>query len=131
MKLFRKGQGATEYLLMLAAVLVIVAIAVYYVTSAGPSAIITGTATLCPDNNDVVFTPATTMSPDTITAANWEYTIYRDATPVYPASGWASGVGTLERGIPIVLNASDSAATGDIVKIKSGGTVFDAATVQP
>ncbi|TEU13265.1 MAG: class III signal peptide-containing protein, partial [Hadesarchaea archaeon] len=35
MKMFEKGQGATEYLLMLAAVLVIVAIAVYYVTTAG------------------------------------------------------------------------------------------------
>ena len=35
MKKFEKGQGATEYLLMLAAVLVIVAIAVYYVTTAG------------------------------------------------------------------------------------------------
>jgi len=30
-----KGQGATEYLLMLAAVLVIVAVAIYYVTRAG------------------------------------------------------------------------------------------------
>lgn len=35
MKMCEKGQGATEYLLMLAAVLVIVAIAVYYVTTAG------------------------------------------------------------------------------------------------
>ncbi len=33
--LTKKGQGATEYLLMLAAVLVIVAIAVYYVTTTG------------------------------------------------------------------------------------------------
>jgi hypothetical protein len=30
-----RGQGATEYLLMLAAVLVIVAVAIYYVTRAG------------------------------------------------------------------------------------------------
>jgi len=30
-----KGQGATEYLLMLAAVLIIVAVAIYYVTRAG------------------------------------------------------------------------------------------------
>ena len=35
MRMCKKGQGATEYLLMLAAVLVIVAIAVYYVTTAG------------------------------------------------------------------------------------------------
>ena len=35
MRMFKKGQGATEYLLMLAAVLVIVAIAVYYVTTTG------------------------------------------------------------------------------------------------
>ena len=35
MRMCKKGQGATEYLLMLAAVLVIVAIAVYYVTTTG------------------------------------------------------------------------------------------------
>jgi len=35
MKMCKKGQGATEYLLMLAAVLVIVAIAVYYISTAG------------------------------------------------------------------------------------------------
>ncbi|GAI19137.1 unnamed protein product, partial [marine sediment metagenome] len=44
MKLFRKGQGATEYLLMLAAVLVIVAIAVYYVTSTGGFPTVSATA---------------------------------------------------------------------------------------
>jgi hypothetical protein len=33
MRMLKKGQGATEYLLMLAAVLVIVAIAVYYITA--------------------------------------------------------------------------------------------------
>ncbi|HID60625.1 MAG TPA: class III signal peptide-containing protein, partial [Hadesarchaea archaeon] len=58
--MFRKGQGATEYLLMLAAVLVIVAIAVYYVTSAGPSALISGTAENVGD--DIVFTPSTPMT---------------------------------------------------------------------
>ncbi len=35
MRFYEKGQGATEYLLMLGAVLVIVAVAVYYVTSTG------------------------------------------------------------------------------------------------
>jgi hypothetical protein len=33
MRMLKRGQGATEYLLMLAAVLVIVAIAVYYITA--------------------------------------------------------------------------------------------------
>lgn len=35
LKISKRGQGATEYLLMLAAVLVIVAVAIYYVTRAG------------------------------------------------------------------------------------------------
>jgi hypothetical protein len=35
LKIRERGQGATEYLLMLAAVLVIVAVAIYYVTRAG------------------------------------------------------------------------------------------------
>jgi hypothetical protein len=39
-----KGQGATEYLLMLAAVLIIVAVAIYYVTRAGGYPVVAVTA---------------------------------------------------------------------------------------
>lgn len=123
MKLFRKGQGATEYLLMLAAVLVIVAIAVYYVTSTGPSAIITGTAVK--SDNNINFTPSSTMTPASIPAADWEYAVYRGATPV---TDFTDGTATLERGIPVALVAAGN-QVGDLLKIRHLGNVFDVATV--
>lgn len=128
MRLNRRGQGATEYLLMLAAVLVIVAIAVYYVTSTGPSAIITGTA--IKDGGDVNFTPSSTMTPSSIAEADWKYAVYRGAQLIYPASGdWASGKGTLQRGIPVALTATGN-QTGDLLKIQyQGKSVFDVATI--
>jgi len=125
MRMCKKGQGATEYLLMLAAVLVIVAIAVYYVTSAAPSATITGTAVLQTDN-DITFTPSTTMVPSSISTADWEWAVYRDATQV---TGFTSATATLERGVPVELDTN--AQVGDIVKIRyKGTTVYDAAPVQ-
>ena len=50
LKIGKRGQGATEYLLMLAAVLVIVAVAIYYVTRAGGYPAISMNAT-SPDNH--------------------------------------------------------------------------------
>ena len=128
MELKRRGQGATEYLLILAAVLVIVAIAVYYVTSTGPSAIITGSAVK--NGDSVNFTPSSTMVPSSITSTDWKYAIYRGATKVFPTSGdWQDGTGTLQRGIPVVLTATGNLA-GDVVKIQyQGRAVFDAGTV--
>ncbi len=128
MRFGKRGQGATEYLLMLAAVLVIVAIAVYYVTSTGPTAIITGTAIKNSDN--VNFTPSSTMVPTSITSSDWKYAIYRGATKIYPTSSdWADGTGTLQRGIPIALIATSN-LTGDVLKIQyQGKNVFDAANV--
>jgi len=126
MKLFKKGQGATEYLLMLAAVLVIVAIAVYYVTSTGPSAIITGTAVKSGDN--INFTPSNTMVPATIAQADWEYAVYRGATVI---KDWTLGttVGRdLNRGIPVPLAAAGS-QVADLVKIRYKGNSYDVATV--
>ncbi len=127
MKMFRKGQGATEYLLMLAAVLVIVAIAVYYVTSTGPSAIITGTASLkSGDNTVVIFTPSTTMTPATIAAADYEWAIYDGAT----LKGSGSGTTDLQRGIPVEFDAgATELSSGYTLKIKYGGTWYDAATI--
>ena len=125
----KKGQGATEYLLMLAAVLVIVAIAVYYVTSTGPSAIIIGTAI---KNGDAVeFTPSSTMTPAYITSSDWNYAIYRGATKIFPADPnvWQAGTGTLQRGIPESMTATNN-QIGDVLKIKyQGSSVFDAGTV--
>ncbi len=126
MRLNTKGQGATEYLLMLAAVLVIVAIAVYYVTSTGPSAIITGTATKSSDGTTVTFTPSNTMVPTSILAADWQWAIYRGGTVIKATT---DGVGTLNRGIPVSLTGITGAASGDILKITYKGSTFDAATV--
>ncbi|MEM3421931.1 MAG: class III signal peptide-containing protein [Candidatus Hadarchaeum sp.] len=123
MRFDKRGQGATEYLLMLAAVLVIVAIAVYYVTSTGPSAIITGTAVKNGDN--INFTPSSTMVPSKINAGEWEYAVYRGATAI---SSWQTVSFDLERGIPVALSAS-GCQTGDLLKIRYKGNVYDAATV--
>jgi hypothetical protein len=121
MKLPRRGQGATEYLLMLAAVLVIVAVAVYYVISTGP-AVITGTATKNGDN--VIFTPSDSMVPASISSTDWEWAIYHGTDNV--AGG--TGTGVLEREVPVSLTAA-SAVSGDNVKIKYKGTWYDAATI--
>ena len=126
MKLFKKGQGATEYLLMLAAVLVIVAIAVYYITTAAPTATITGSATISGTN--VVFTPTSMVgTPESISAADWEYAVYRDATVIKART---TGPGTLQKNIPINLPCDSAPQIGDKVKLwYKGGALPDAATV--
>jgi len=114
MKMFRKGQGATEYLLMLAAVLVIVAIAVYYVTSAGPSALISGTAENVGD--DIVFTPSTPMTPTTIPAADWEYQVSSDGTII---TAFTTGPSALEVGVPVTLtDAGDDGGDKLTIRLK-------------
>ena len=121
-----KGQGATEYLLILAAVLVVVAVAVYYVTRAGPSVTITGTATIkTTDNTNIIFTP-TKMIPDKTIAANaWEWAVYRGATSI----GSGTGGVALEEGKPVELDCTSEVQSGDVVKIKYKGSWVDAATV--
>jgi hypothetical protein len=131
MRLFKKGQGATEYLLMLAAVLVIVAIAVYYVTSTGPSAIITGTARLAGTAGagvDVYFTPSNTLTPSPIAAIDWTWSVYRGGA--LQENGTA-GIQTLTRGIPVTLDITTAAVqVGDTLKITYKGSTYDVATVQ-
>ncbi len=70
MRLSKKGQGATEYLLMLAAVLVIVAIAVYYVTSTGGYPAVAATAVKSGDN-----TIRIDVTTGTIPAGDWQYIV--------------------------------------------------------
>ncbi len=117
-----RAQGATEYLLILIVALIIVATAVFYLTTTPPSAMITGTAEKSGDN--VVFTPSTSMTPSTISAADWSWAVYHYATKI--ASG--SGTEDLKRGVTVSLPAAD-ATSGDKVKIKYGDTWYDAATV--
>ena len=118
-----RAQGATEYLLILAVVLVIVAIAVSYLTSTTPSAMITGMAVKSGDN--VIFTPSDSMIPPEISAGDWEWAIYRDA--VVTASS-ANTTDDLKRGIPVALQAPD-ALNGDKLKIKYNGIWYNTATV--
>jgi hypothetical protein len=124
----KRGQGATEYLLMLAAVLVIVAIAVYYITAAAPTAMIAGEAVVGPDNT-VQFTPATTMVPETIPQAEWEWEVRRGGVDI--ASGTGSAVGEdLVRGETVLLvEAGETFESGDVVYIKYKDTWHEAATV--
>jgi hypothetical protein len=121
MKLPKRGQGATDYLLMLAAVLVIVAVAVYYVMSTGPT-IITGEATKNGDN--VNFTPSASMVPASISSTDWEWTIYHGTDNV--AGGMGTGV--LERGLRVILTA-ENAAIGDNLEIRYEGKWYEAAII--
>jgi len=70
MRLSKKGQGATEYLLMLAAVLVIVAIAVYYVTSTGGYPAVAVTAVKSGDNTIKI-----NVETGSIPAEDWQYSV--------------------------------------------------------
>ncbi len=70
MRLSKKGQGATEYLLMLAAVLVIVAIAVYYVTSTVGFPTVAATAVKSGDN-----TIRINVATGSIPSGDWQYSV--------------------------------------------------------
>jgi hypothetical protein len=79
-----RGQGATEYLLILAAVLVVVAVAVYYVTRAGAAA---PNLTLMPyARGENIYVRATTTSTDTVKAGDWEYVVYLQGEPAPAAT---------------------------------------------
>jgi len=96
-----RSQGATEYLLILAAVLVVVAIVIIYVMRAAPTALITGTASLGTDN--VTFNPGSATTPSPIPAADWRYVVLRpDGTT---RVDWRDGVGNLTIGVPTTMEA--------------------------
>ena len=65
-----KGQGATEYLLMLAAVLVIVAVAIYYVTRAGGYPVI-GAYPELSGENEIILSSIT----GEIATGEWAYSV--------------------------------------------------------
>jgi len=117
-----RAQGATEYLLILVAILGVATVAIFFLITAPPSAIITGVAEKSGDN--VIFIPSQSMTPDTISSEDWKWAIYRDAAQI--ASG--SGTEDLEKGVSVTLVAPD-AASGDEVKIKYDGTWHSAATI--
>jgi len=93
MRMYEKGQGATEYLLMLAAVLVIVAIAVYYVTTAGAGyPAISATSAKVGDNEIRI-----NVSTGSIPANEWAYSVSLTEGSPYD---WTTG--TLELKSPYV-----------------------------
>jgi len=101
MRMCEKGQGATEYLLMLAAVLVIVAIAVYYVTTAGAGyPAISATSAKYGDN-----TIRINVSTGSIPANEWAYSI----SSTEGSYSWTTG--TVELKSPYVSLGSKASGT--------------------
>ncbi|MEM1980940.1 MAG: class III signal peptide-containing protein [Candidatus Hadarchaeales archaeon] len=129
----RKGQGAIEYLLILAAVLIVVAGAVYYVTRTGGFPTMSFTAALGSDNNITL----TVGGPSgTIKDGDWEY---RGKTATGTVVGaWMAGSGELSEGVTVVLPGlktyvdAGQLGVGDKVQIrhKPSGHVYDVPIAQ-
>ncbi len=123
-----RSQGSTEYLLILAVVLIVAAMALFFLLSFNPRAIITGSAENSGDN--IVFTPSNTLTPENIPASNWEWALFTAQGSMlvdytYPgAAGYSPDTGTnLARGVPITFGAEgiDLGTTGDKLKIRYRG----------
>jgi uncharacterized protein (UPF0333 family) len=111
-----KGQGATEYLLILAAVLVVVAVAVYYVTRAPGAPTIIVSVKLKTDNT-VWLRGETGCS----TVASWTFK-YKGGT----VTDWQTATGKIGPGEEIELTALKGAVKlGDTVTISYDTTVKD------
>jgi len=102
-----KGQGATEYLLMLAAVLVIVAVAVYYVTRAGGYPAVSMNAQASGDNEIII-----TVLSGSIASGEWAYSV----SATSGSYTWVTGTEALDA--PSVTIASDLAAGTWYVNVK-------------
>jgi hypothetical protein len=127
MKIFKKkeGQGATEYLLILAAVLVVVAIAVYYVTRTTPKPNIQLTAQKSTTDNTAIILVATGGT-DTCAAADWQYAVYLSTE----TATWTAGTATLSSTTDIVLKTGLAAGTYSVkVQHKPSGQYFVDTTI--
>jgi len=82
-----KGQGATEYLLMLAAVLVIVAVAIYYVTRAGGYPAVAMNAANDGDNGIKI-----SVLSGSIAAGEWAYSV----SATEGSYSWTTGTEALD-----------------------------------
>jgi hypothetical protein len=129
----RKGQGAIEYLLILAAVLIVVAGAVYYVTRTGGFPTMSFTASIDSENNVTL----TVGGPSgTIKDGDWQY---RGKTSTGTIVGsWTAGSGELSEGVTVTLTAlkqhveAGTLGVGDKVQIKHvpSGHVYDVPIAQ-
>ena len=111
MKILKKrGQGATEYLLMLAAVLVIVAVAVFYILRSSPGGVaptISATVTDIVGDDTHVKLSVTSIG-STVAAADWKYVVYENTQPDWQTSTEALAAGqdyTLTIGEPVTGGA--------------------------
>jgi len=107
----KEGQGATEYLLILAAVLVVVAIAVYYVTR--------GVATkpnilLSAQKDGTSIKLVATGGTDSCPAADWQYTVHDNAT----TETWTAGTAVLSSTTNITLASGLTAGTTYTVRVQ-------------
>ncbi|TDA31892.1 MAG: hypothetical protein DSO02_06120 [Hadesarchaea archaeon] len=109
----RKGQGAIEYLLILAAVLIVVAGAVYYVTRMGGFPAMTFGATL----SDNTITLEVDVGSGTIKQGDWQYRI---VPRTGDAGEWRDGVGDLSPGESVSLKdfGGVTPTSGDELQIK-------------
>ncbi len=107
MRLSKKGQGATEYLLMLAAVLVIVAIAVYYVTSTVGFPAVAATAVKYGDN-----TIRINVETGSIPSGDWQYSVSSTSGDY----NWEDGTGELKA--PNVVLGTTRSADNYYVSLK-------------
>jgi len=85
-KMNERAQGASEYLLMLAATLVLVAIAVYYVTTATPYPIVAAAPAV--SDNDIRIKVETGEIP----TGDWQYSV-SDTEGIY---SWTDGTESLD-----------------------------------
>ena len=111
----KKGQGATEYLLMLAAVLVIVAVAVYYVTTSTGAPTIVASVKLNSADSTVVIRGESGCT----VVASWSFS-YKGGTE----TSWQSGSGAMGPGDNIQLTA----LTGDVSEADTVTIKYDTTT---
>ena len=109
-----KGQGATEYLLMLAAVLVIVAVAVYYVTRAGGYPAISMNAQASGDNEIII-----TVLSGSIASGEWAYSV----SATEGSYSWVTGTEALDAP-SVSLGAYATGAWYVSLKHKASGHVY-------
>ncbi|MEW6592284.1 MAG: class III signal peptide-containing protein [Candidatus Hadarchaeota archaeon] len=118
MRMLKKGQGTTEYLLIVAAVLTIVVIGVYYLSSTSSGPTLSFTAENVADTVVLTFTSGTS----TVTS-DWEYVIV-EAGQTMSMSSWTTNSTDILAGSTISVSAP-TADTGDIFRIRIGTIIFN------
>ena len=105
-KMNERAQGASEYLLMLAATLVLVAIAVYYVTTATPYPIVAAAPAV--SDNDIRIKVETGEIP----TGDWQYSV----STTEGSYSWTDGTEALDA--PYVTIAQDQEPQTYYVSLK-------------